>query len=280
MPPSKSERERDYERRRHQAWQRRQAAKAAERRRRRNTAIAATLVVVVLAGIAVVAWFSFRPSAADEAAAPGASPSAAATTSASPPANACPAPTSTPDASATQLSSAPDPSVAQGRTWAGTLVTSCGDIGVELDGAKAPRAVASFVTLARDNFFNGTPCHRLTTSGIYVLQCGDPTGTGTGGPGYTFGPVEAAPSDNVYPAGTIAMARRGSDGDSQGSQFFLVYQDSTIPSDTAGGYTVLGRITSGLDVVQRVASAGDDGSNGPGDGKPTTPISIEQVTVQ
>ncbi|TNM64472.1 peptidylprolyl isomerase [Streptomyces sp. NP160] len=275
MTPSKSERERDYERRRHQAWQRRQAAKAAERRRRRNTALAAALVVVVVAGIAVVAFFSFRP-----AAEPLAGPSDAATPagSASLPADACPAPTSSPTVTPSEGATAPDASVAQGRTWTGTITTSCGPIGIELEGAQAPQAVASFVSLAQEGFFNGTPCHRLVTSGIYVLQCGDPTGTGTGGPGYTFGPVENAPSDNVYPAGTIAMARQGGDGDSQGSQFFLVYQDSTIPSDSAGGYTVFGRITSGLDVVERVAEAGVGG--GSTDGNPTTPISIEQVTVQ
>lgn len=273
MPPSKSERERDYERRRHEAWQRRQAAKAAERRRRRNTALAAALVVVVVAGIAVVAFFSFRPAAEPLAGADDA-PSASSTL----PADACPAPTSSPSVTPSEGATAPDASVAQGRAWTGTITTSCGPIGVELDGAKAPKAVASFVSLAQSGFFSGTPCHRLTTAGIFVLQCGDPTGTGTGGPGYTFGPVENAPSDNVYPAGTIAMARQGGNGDSQGSQFFLVYKDSTIPSDSAGGYTVFGRITSGLDVVERVAEAGVGG--GATDGNPTTPISIEQVTVQ
>nr|WP_255480028.1 peptidylprolyl isomerase [Quadrisphaera sp. RL12-1S] len=194
------------------------------------------------------------------------------------PANACPAPTSTPAATPVASGTAPDASVAQARAWTGTITTSCGPIGIQLEGAQAPKAVASFVSLAEKGFFNGTPCHRLVTAGIYVLQCGDPTGTGTGGPGYSFGPVENAPSDNVYPAGTIAMARQGGNGDSQGSQFFLVYKDSTIPSDSAGGYTVFGRITSGLDVVERVAEAGVSG--GAGDGTPTTPISIEQVTVQ
>ncbi|MGQ7297679.1 peptidylprolyl isomerase [Quadrisphaera sp. KR29] len=277
MTPSKSERERDYERRRHEAWQRRQAARAAERRRRRNTALAAALVLVVVAGIAAVAFSSFRPSADPVAGGDGASPAV----SASLPADACPPPTSSPTVTPSEGGTAPDPSVAQARTWTGTIDTSCGPIGVELDGAAAPQAVASFVTLAQQGFFGGTPCHRLTTAGIYVLQCGDPTGTGTGGPGYTFGPVENAPSDDVYPAGTIAMARQGGNGDSQGSQFFLVYQDSTIPSDSAGGYTVFGRITSGLDVVQRVADAGVGGtSSGSTDGTPTTPISIEQVTLQ
>jgi peptidyl-prolyl cis-trans isomerase B (cyclophilin B) len=173
---------------------------------------------------------------------------------------------------------APDPSVAEGRTWTSTLTTSAGNITVELDGAAAPQAVASFVTLAQAGFFDATACHRLTTAGIFVLQCGDPTGTGGGGPGFTFGPIENAPANDFYPAGTIAMARRGNDGASMGSQFFLVYQDSTIPSDAAGGYTVLGRITSGLDVVQAVADAGVAG--GASDGAPATPVTIEGVEVQ
>ena len=269
MPPSKSERERDYERRRHEAWQRRQAERAAERRRRRNTGLAAGGVVLVLVLLVVGAFWFAQSSGTDEA--------AGSTGASSAPANACPAPTGSQPAEASSLTAAPDPSTAQDRTWTGTIATSCGDIGVDLDGAAAPQAVASFVALAQEGFFNGTPCHRLTTEGIYVLQCGDPTGTGTGGPGYTFGPVENAPADDVYPAGTIAMARQGGDGDSQGSQFFLVYRDSTIPSDAAGGYTVFGSITSGLDVVQRVADAGASGGS---DGAPTTPIDIEQVTVQ
>ena len=111
-----------------------------------------------------------------------------------------------------------------------------------------------------------------------MLQCGDPTGTGTGDPGYSFGPIENAPSDDVYPAGTVAMARQGGDGESMGSQFFLVYEDSTIPSDAAGGYTVFGTITSGLDVVQAVADAGTQ--EGSGDGSPATPVTIEGVETQ
>src|SRR5690606_22140275 len=131
----------------------------------------------------------------------------------------------------------PDPALAEGRTWQVGLTTTAGGLSLELDGAAAPQAVASFVTLAEDGFFDGTTCHRLVTSGIFVLQCGDPTGTGTGGPGYAYGPIENAPADDVYPAGTVAMARMENDGSSMGSQFFLVYEDSTIPSDAAGGYT-------------------------------------------
>ena len=122
--------------------------------------------------------------------------------------------------------------------------------------------MASTVFLSRQGFYDSTPCHRLTTEGIYVLQCGDPTGTGTGGPGYSYGPVENAPTDNVYPAGTVAMARQGGNGNSMGSQFFLVYKDSTIPSDAAGGYTVLGKITDGLDILEKIAAGGRDRQTG------------------
>lgn len=175
-----------------------------------------------------------------------------------------------------------DPSVAQDRTWTVTLQACAdgteSDIVLELDGKKAPQAVASFVTLAEGGYFDGTGCHRLVTQGIYVLQCGDPTFTGSGSPGYSFGPVENAPKDDVYPAGTVAMARRGDDAESMGSQFFLVYEESTIPSDSAGGYTVFGTITSGLDTVQAVADAGTAG--GAPDGEPVDPVTIEGVETQ
>ena len=143
-----------------------------------------------------------------------------------------------------------------------------------LDGAKAPQAVSSAIFLSRNGFWNGTPCHRLVTSGIYVLQCGDPTGSGSGGPGYSFGPVENAPKDGVYPAGTVAMART-SDPNSNGSQFFIVYKDSQLPTDS-GGYTVLGKVTSGLDVVQKVAAGGAEGGS---DGAPQRKVSIVSTAV-
>ena len=276
---SPTSREREQARRRAEAQQRRQAAKAAEQRRARAGVLKAVALAVVVALVAVGAWWiGFRDDGSSAAASGTSEASAASEAPApSPGADACPAPTSTPPAEPLQLDAAPDASLAQARTWTATLATSCGDIELELDGAAAPQAVASFVTLAQEDFFAGTPCHRLTTQGIYVLQCGDPTGTGRGGPGYSYGPVENAPADDVYPAGTLAMARRGGDAASMGSQFFLVYEESTIPSDEAGGYTVFGRITSGLDVVQRVAAAG---ASGGADGAPSTPISIEQVTVQ
>lgn len=175
-----------------------------------------------------------------------------------------------------------DPAVAEDRTWTITLQTCAGttegDIVLELDGASAPQAVASFVTLAQNGYFDNTGCHRLVTEGIYVLQCGDPTFSGSGSPGYSFGPVENAPEDDVYPAGTVAMARQSGDAESMGSQFFLVYEDSTIPSDAAGGYTVFGTITSGLDLVQAVADAG--AADGAPDGAPVNPVTIEGVETQ
>lgn len=171
---------------------------------------------------------------------------------------------------------APAPSVAEARTWDVAIETNEGTIELTLDGQAAPQAVASFVTLANGEFFDGTDCHRLTTTGIYVLQCGDPTGTGTGGPPYRFGPIENAPADDVYPAGTLAMARSGNDASSMGSQFFLVYEDSTIPSDEAGGYTVFGTVTQGLDIVRSIAEGGT--ITGDADGRPALSVIITKVT--
>jgi len=241
------------------AWE---AQRARKQRRQRIIAgcVAGAMVAGVAAGIVVLALNH------------GDAPVDAGT----PPLNYIPTPEPMPEV--TPEMSVPDPALAENRTWTATMSTSQGTIELELFGAEAPQAVASFVYLARQGFFNDTPCHRLTTAGIFVLQCGDPTGLGTGGPGYNFGPIENAPADNMYLTGTLAMARRGGDGFSMGSQFFLVYEDSMIPADGAGGYTVFGRITSGLDILQAVADAGVAG--GAGDGHPALPVTIEGVDVQ
>jgi peptidyl-prolyl cis-trans isomerase B (cyclophilin B) len=244
-----SKREREYERRRLEKWEVRHARNMARRRRWRIVGWAITGVLA----LAVVLWVVISATSDSPAPVPTTTTTAPApdTTTA-----ATPAPTSTIDTSARIGNGGvlPDAALAQGRTWTGTIALNSGDLGIELDGAAAPQAVANFVTLAQEGFFDQTKCHRLVTSGIFVLQCGDPTATGTGGPGYTWGPIENAPSDAVYPAGTIAMAR-ADDPASMGSQFFIVYADSTIPSDS-GGYTVFGHVTSGLDVVQAIADAG------------------------
>ena len=147
-----------------------------------------------------------------------------------------------------------------------TLATDRGDIVFEMDSAKAPCTANSLRSLAAAKYFDGTSCHRLTTEGIEVLQCGDPTGTGSGGPGYQFADenLEGA----TYPRGTVAMANAGPG--TNGSQFFLVYGDSKLPPQ----YTPFGRVTSGLEVLDEVAAAGSDDSNGAGDGKPKLPVTI------
>lgn len=279
-------RERAYEKRRYEEWQARVAAREAQRRRQqRILAVVGSAVVVVIVVVGAFALFLNR----DDDPATAASPTPAATPSALPSATAsaastaadaklCPPSTVKAPASPKKFSAAPSPSEAKGRTFAWDVKTTCGNLTVELDGDKAPQAVAAMVMLAKAGFFDDTPCHRLVTSGIYVLQCGDPTGTGTGGPGFEYGPVENAPKGDVYPAGTVAMARQSGNGKSMGSQFFLVYKDSTIPSDAAGGYTVLGQITKGLGVVEKAAAGGVSG--GQTDGAPARAVSITSTSVK
>jgi peptidyl-prolyl cis-trans isomerase B (cyclophilin B) len=149
--------------------------------------------------------------------------------------------------------------------------TSRGPMTFQLNRTAAPCTVASFVSLAQQNYFNSTPCHRLTTSGIYVLQCGDPTGSGSGGPGYKF--ADELSGSERYTRGVLAMANSGAD--TNGSQFFIVYKDSTLGPN----YTIFGKVTSGLDVVDKVAAKGSDNSNGQGDGHPKLPISLTSMNV-
>lgn len=174
----------------------------------------------------------------------------------------------------------PDKSTAEGRVFSGTLATSAGELGVELDGNLAPQAVAVFASLAESGFFAGKNCHRLTTGDTMgILQCGSRSGDGAGDPGYQWGPVENAPADGVYPAGSIGVARAGTT-DSHGTQFFLVYKDSIIPQDT-GGYTIMGKLTSGLDVLESVAAQGavQNGAE-TSDGQPKTPVTIDSFTLK
>lgn len=153
-----------------------------------------------------------------------------------------------------------------------TFTTNQGEIVIETTPALAPLTVNAIAALAQKNYFDNTICHRLTTEGIFVLQCGDPTGTGTGGPGFNI-PDEnlPQPKENNYPAGTVAMANAGPG--TSGSQFFLVYQDTTLGPD----YTIWGSITSGLDILQTIASAGV--VDGGADGAPLTGVTIESTKV-
>jgi len=153
-----------------------------------------------------------------------------------------------------------------------TLVTNCGDIVITTVGSKAPFTMTSIAALAKGGYYDESLCHRLTTEGLFVLQCGDPTATGSGGPQFTY-PDENLPQnvENNYPEGTVAMANSGPN--TNGSQFFLVYADTTL----APSYTIWGTITSGLDIVKAIAKAGAVG--GAPDGKPAKTIAISKVLV-
>lgn len=159
-----------------------------------------------------------------------------------------------------------------------SIATNQGPFGVQLDNAKAPCTVNSFASLAQKGFYNDTHCHRLTTGpALSVLQCGDPKGDGTGGPGYQFAdeypsnqylPDDPARSQPiVYPRGTLAMANSGPG--TNGSQFFIVYKDSRLPPN----YTVFGKVDEkDMGVIDKIANAGTvDGSP---DGKPKTDVVI------
>jgi len=264
-----SSRDRERAKRRYAKRQVSQAARA-DRRRRNQQVIGAVVTVLLVVGgvLALSTMAGDRTTSAGAASTPTAAPTQDAT-------NPCPAPTSTPVAKPPSFKTAPPKSLAQGKVWDAKLVTTCGTIGLELYGDKAPQTVSSFIFLSRNGFYAGSPCHRVTASqALKVLQCGDPTGQGTGGPGYTYS-VENAPAGGAYPAGTLAMAR-GNAIDSNGSQFFLTHGDSTLPTE-GGGYTVFGKVTSGLDVLTKVAAGGT--TNGQPDGAPARAISIESITV-
>jgi peptidyl-prolyl cis-trans isomerase B (cyclophilin B) len=138
--------------------------------------------------------------------------------------------------------------------------TTQGVITVRMLTDKAPCTTFSFRFLASKGYFNQTHCHRLTVQRIYVLQCGDPTGTGSGGPGYSFNDENLAGA--TYPAGTVAMANAGPN--TNGSQFFFTWKDTTLRPN----YTPFGTVIGGMDVLKKIAAAGDDQQNGPGDGYP------------
>ncbi len=151
-----------------------------------------------------------------------------------------------------------------------TFETSVGTVDAILDADSAPCTVNSFVALADQGYFDGTSCHRMTTEGIFVLQCGDPSGTGGGTPGYTF--ADELDGDETYGAGTLAMANRGEN--TNGSQFFIVYAETPLPP----AYTVFGTVDeAAVALIQGVADDGSDESNGPGDGTPLTPVEISSV---
>jgi peptidyl-prolyl cis-trans isomerase B (cyclophilin B) len=275
-----AKRERQLAREHYERQQARRAERATKRRRRQQVLAVVVAVLVLVGGIAALTKAlggDDEVTTADPAASASAtaSPSDSPSPSASTPGAGC---TYTKSGEAAKDVSIPpyDPAKAASykKPFTETVATNQGDIVIKMDAAKAPCTTNSFRHLAEKKYFDGISCHRLTTGNIYVLQCGDPTGTGSGGPGYQF-PEENKPAagENNYPAGTVAMANAGPG--TNGSQFFLVYKDTSLPAD----YTIFGTITKGLDVVQKVADAGSDDSNGAGDGKPKLPVTIKTVTV-
>jgi peptidyl-prolyl cis-trans isomerase B (cyclophilin B) len=277
-----SKRERELARAKYERQQAARAERSASRRRTSIIAAAASVLVVIL-GIGSLAVVLNRDDGdtddtadtaadtADTAAESTASPSAEPTPSTEP-AAALPC-TYTAAGEADRPVALPvfDAALAA-QPYTATIVTTQGDVTFQARTDVAPCASYSFRHLAEQGFYDGTPCPRVTSSPTFgILQCGDPTGTGSGGPGYSF------PDENLagatYPAGTVAMANSGPN--TNGSQFFLVFADTQLSPD----YIPFGTITAGLDVLQRVGAAGDDGSNPAGGGKPVLPIDITDVVI-
>lgn len=275
MASSKREKELARQRAERQAARR---AAAAQRKKQRQAIIASVVAVLLIAGAAIAAAVSVGggDDGTDVAAQPSASApaSAAPTGSAAPSSAASPAAAGDPgceyprtDTPATrEVELPPTEGVETEQVFLVTIATNQGDIVFEMDSAKAPCTANNLRSLAHFQYFDDTPCHRLTTEGISVLQCGSPDGSGNGGPGYSFKDenLEGA----TYERGTVAMANSGPA--TNGSQFFLVYEDSALPPN----YTPFGTIVSGLEVLEEIAAAGSDESNGVGDGKPNTPVQI------
>ncbi|MET4135904.1 peptidylprolyl isomerase [Pseudarthrobacter sp. PvP090] len=258
---------REAKRRVQQMEAKRELRKEQDKRRKRDNvlAIGAGTAAVVVALVLQLTVFASNPTEDEYAAA-----QAGLTT-----------PSATPSASPSNADNIPKPETAAGQTFTGELKLNSGTLGVELDGTNAPQAAAVFKSLADQNFYAGLNCHRLTTAETFgVLQCGSKAGDGSSDPSFTWGPLENTPPDNTYPAGTIAVARSGGNAYGNGTQFFIVYKDTVIPADAAGGYTVVGKVTSGLDVVSNIAAAGLKPGDNATDGAPAEPVTIDSFSLK
>jgi peptidyl-prolyl cis-trans isomerase B (cyclophilin B) len=258
---------REAKRRIQQMEAKRELRRDQEKRRRRDNLLAggAGAAAVILAVVLQLAVFSGNPTEEEFAAAEAGLNS----------------PSASPSASATNAPNIPKPESAAGKVFTGELKLNRGTLGVQLDGTKAPQAAAVFKSLAGSGYYKGVSCHRLTIADNFgVLQCGSKTGDGRGDPAYTWGPLENTPAGNKYPAGTIAVARTGGNAYGNGTQFFIVYKDTVIPADAAGGYTVVGKVTSGLDVVTKIAAAGLKKGENATDGAPAEPVTIDSFSLK
>lgn len=256
------------------ARQQQRRSTARHKAKRRNVIIAGAIAVALAAGAAAYASAGLTggsEQASDKAAEPT-------------PADPCGKPAKGTPSKKTWKKE-PEMSIDTSASYSAKLTTTCGTINLKLDAGKAPHTVNSFDFLARQGYFDHSKCHRLVDQGIYVLQCGDPTATGNGTPGYKL------PDENlkdprlkggVYPAGTLAMANSYDGKDektrnSGGSQFFLVYQDSKLPPN----YTPFGTITGGMDVLRKIAAAGATPADPQtGNTAPNATVVIDQATVE
>jgi len=293
-------RERERRRARERFEQQRNARLERQRRNRRRAGIGLAVLCVLglIAGVSTIlvsgggtATAAKKPAAKVSATA---SPSATATASASPAAVTEPAQHCTytsASAGSVVKASLPAASPDYKAAYTASINTNLGPIKIDLANSKATCTVNSFVHLASDNFWNNTQCHRMSNSdGLYMLQCGDPTAKaseklscssatlGTGGPGYEFAsenlPTAGSSGSVTYKAGTVAMANTG--GATNGSQFFLVFKNTTLGPD----YTPFGTITSGLDILQNVAKAGTSCTfAGAGGGVPKDKVVIDSVSI-
>ncbi len=271
-------------------YRRQQELRRARQQQLRKRALI-VLSVVCSGGLIAGLLLAFLPSGTKKPiASPTKSPSASATPTASTvaePAHHCTYTAATPVAKKVSFPSAnPDYSSA----YTATIKTNLGDIGLNLLNSKATCTVNSFIHLAEAGYFDNTQCHRMLTSGIYVLQCGDAYATasktltcgstsnvGSGTPGYQYASENLAGAK--YPAGTIAMANSGS-ATTNGSQFFIVYQDST--SGLGANYTPFATVSSGLNIVQNVAKDGFacQYPSTEGGGVPKEKVIIDSVTIK
>jgi peptidyl-prolyl cis-trans isomerase B (cyclophilin B) len=255
-----SKRERELARAKYERQSTKRAASDRQRRQRLQMTTAVVVGALVVVGVVFLARALPSASGTPAAGSSGSSGSSANVAGAS-----CEyRPKASP---ARQVTSPPTTGPTTPPTSTMDLVVNGKAVTVELLRSKAPCTVNSFVSLANQKYFDKTPCHRLTSGSLSVLQCGDPTGTGSGGPGYDFSDENLVGA--TYPAGTVAMANSGPN--TNGSQFFIVYKDSSLPPD----YAPFGKVVAGLDVIKAIAAKGVKG--GGTDGAPAKPVTIDRV---
>lgn len=277
MPTNKQRRQAAQ---RHLQRQLERRAELARKRRRNMGIVASAIAVLVVVGAALLITGVFKgdddaSAAADPTASTGGSSAAAPSTNADGTVTCTYAPDDSGNPNLKDVGTPPNPGSTPTQGTSTLLMsTDQGDLTLTLDRAKAPCAAASFTYLASQSFFDGSSCHRMVNQPSFgVLQCGDPTGTGSGGPSYKY--AEEVTPDTTYPRGTIAMAKTSAPN-TTGSQFFLCFTDTQLPPE----YTVVGTVDeAGLAVLDKVAAGGNNSANGEGDGAPNIPVTISKLSV-